>query len=120
RIRRAAGAEDRLRRPARELGATEGGRRNGGHVFPARHGLRADAAPLAEGTVRRVALELMTEDPLRPRLEVEGLSRRDRRRELGFQRNGAAHARRAYGRLDRKSTRLNSSHVAISYAVFCL
>src|SRR5690625_3780476 len=24
------------------------------------------------------------------------------------------------GRLDRKSTRLNSSHVAISYAVFCL
>src|SRR5690625_5905004 len=28
--------------------------------------------------------------------------------------------RRADGRLDRKSTRLNSSHVAISYAVFCL
>src|SRR5439155_23909207 len=28
------------------------------------------------------------------------------------------HAREA--RLDRKSTRLNSSHVAISYAVFCL
>src|SRR5690625_5360867 len=26
----------------------------------------------------------------------------------------------ADGRLDRKSTRLNSSHVAISYAVFCL
>src|SRR5690625_6694126 len=25
-----------------------------------------------------------------------------------------------YGRADRKSTRLNSSHVAISYAVFCL
>src|SRR5690625_6639526 len=25
----------------------------------------------------------------------------------------------AYGRLDRKSTRLNSSHVASSYAVFC-
>src|SRR5690625_5475189 len=25
-----------------------------------------------------------------------------------------------YGALDRKSTRLNSSHVAISYAVFCL
>src|SRR5207302_11499094 len=28
--------------------------------------------------------------------------------------------RRAAGRLDRKSTRLNSSHVKISYAVFCL
>src|SRR5437868_11788019 len=25
-----------------------------------------------------------------------------------------------HGRLDRKSTRLNSSHVSISYAVFCL
>src|SRR5690554_7431309 len=25
-----------------------------------------------------------------------------------------------YGKLDRKSTRLNSSHVRISYAVFCL
>src|SRR5439155_24954922 len=28
--------------------------------------------------------------------------------------------RRSLGRGDRKSTRLNSSHVAISYAVFCL
>src|SRR5690606_41495427 len=27
---------------------------------------------------------------------------------------------RTYGHLDRKSTRLNSSHVKISYAVFCL
>src|SRR5437868_4093194 len=26
----------------------------------------------------------------------------------------------AYARIDRKSTRLNSSHVSISYAVFCL
>src|SRR5439155_15605961 len=31
-----------------------------------------------------------------------------------------AHARRARRDRDRKSTRLNSSHVAISYAVFCL
>src|SRR5690606_42084551 len=30
------------------------------------------------------------------------------------------HARGAARRLDRKSTRLNSSHVKISYAVFCL
>src|SRR5690606_40932788 len=29
-------------------------------------------------------------------------------------------ARRTWARLDRKSTRLNSSHVKISYAVFCL
>src|SRR5690625_6535510 len=29
-------------------------------------------------------------------------------------------SRRSVARVDRKSTRLNSSHVAISYAVFCL
>src|SRR5699024_11817494 len=28
--------------------------------------------------------------------------------------------RQAYNTIDRKSTRLNSSHVSISYAVFCL
>src|SRR5437868_12800352 len=33
---------------------------------------------------------------------------------------GGAGAARRQGRLDRKSTRLNSSHVSISYAVFCL
>src|SRR2546426_8727143 len=31
-----------------------------------------------------------------------------------------AAGRRAAARLDRKSTRLNSSHLVISYAVFCL
>src|SRR5690606_42005899 len=31
-----------------------------------------------------------------------------------------AEARRGQGHQDRKSTRLNSSHVKISYAVFCL
>src|SRR6266702_790153 len=31
-----------------------------------------------------------------------------------------AYERRRLSRRDRKSTRLNSSHVAISYAVFCL
>src|SRR5690349_22169341 len=41
--------------------------------------------------------------------------RRGRRLELG----GAQH-RRGLGDEDRKSTRLNSSHVEISYAVFCL
>src|SRR5437868_7961791 len=40
----------------------------------------------------------------------------------GRRRRDAAHAQRPGGRLpeDRKSTRLNSSHVSISYAVFCL
>src|SRR5437660_2574449 len=35
-------------------------------------------------------------------------------------RRAAAKRRSERQRLDRKSTRLNSSHVAISYAVFCL
>src|SRR5699024_12818487 len=38
---------------------------------------------------------------------------------LNFCVNPAA-VHRDYGGLDRKSTRLNSSHVSISYAVFCL
>src|SRR5688572_31250045 len=37
-------------------------------------------------------------------------------KEVGFRRVG----RQPGGRLDRKSTRLNSSHSQISYAVFCL
>src|SRR5437773_6900447 len=49
---------------------------------------------------------------------------------LGRRREGAddiarreierAQARRFRSRIDRKSTRLNSSHITISYAVFCL
>src|SRR5438045_6673749 len=38
---------------------------------------------------------------------------------LGVQRQNLA-ARADQGGLDRKSTRLNSSHLGISYAVFCL
>src|SRR5437868_9340961 len=36
------------------------------------------------------------------------------------QQNRAVVRRRAHAAEDRKSTRLNSSHVSISYAVFCL
>src|SRR5439155_26202859 len=58
-----------------------------------------------------------------PRTPVVGLPRRD-----GIGAEGARRSRsRVLGRAgwssfstDRKSTRLNSSHVAISYAVFCL
>src|SRR5699024_12768091 len=38
----------------------------------------------------------------------------------GSSRSGARWRLRASARTDRKSTRLNSSHVSISYAVFCL
>src|SRR5258705_12466014 len=47
---------------------------------------------------------------------------RDRERQPDA-REGAHHdlvGRRAFARVDRKSTRLNSSHLGISYAVFCL
>src|SRR5690606_42013034 len=48
---------------------------------------------------------------VRAALSSRGLTRRDSR--------GGRSARHAAA-LDRKSTRLNSSHVKISYAVFCL
>src|SRR5207302_8193465 len=61
----------------------------------------------------------------RPTAHVDQLLERD-----GAAHRGAARpkrergrwrvARRKVGRRDRKSTRLNSSHVKISYAVFCL
>src|SRR5699024_11657363 len=40
--------------------------------------------------------------------------------ELGIAERGLIAAFRQDGHSDRKSTRLNSSHVSISYAVFCL
>src|SRR4051812_50001758 len=44
-----------------------------------------------------------------------------RRHSCGKHRRGLEQARRRAQRLqDRKSTRLNSSHMSISYAVFCL
>src|SRR3712207_8780423 len=47
----------------------------------------------------------------------EGRAREERRR---ADRDAAAARARAAGARDRKSTRLNSSHANISYAVFCL
>src|SRR5690606_41478927 len=53
--------------------------------------------------------------------EMRGLraSRRGDQREQRSPKRGDA-APQPHGLLDRKSTRLNSSHVKISYAVFCL
>src|SRR5690606_41730226 len=57
-------------------------------------------------------------------LEALGGGRRERRARLSPQQaNEEVHrpaVRLAQGGEDRKSTRLNSSHVKISYAVFCL
>src|SRR5437870_8368521 len=51
--------------------------------------------------------------------QLQALQRLGSRGRGLFQQPGPFLGRRA-GDLDRKSTRLNSSHVAISYAVFCL
>src|SRR5690242_21134645 len=39
---------------------------------------------------------------------------------IGDQQRAAVDAARCWSPIDRKSTRLNSSHMSISYAVFCL
>src|SRR5437870_11026900 len=52
-----------------------------------------------------------------PRVDVQLLGARLRRRMLG---RPVWQLLRDWREADRKSTRLNSSHVAISYAVFCL
>src|SRR5690606_42047328 len=51
-----------------------------------------------------------------------GFAHRFLRRAAGHlsEREGAGRAALAHPKIDRKSTRLNSSHVKISYAVFCL
>src|SRR5436309_14713014 len=54
----------------------------------------------------------MTTPPAAPREYVLTLSCPDQR--------GIVHAVSSFLLVDRKSTRLNSSHVKISYAVFCL
>src|SRR5690625_6878168 len=55
------------------------------------------------------------------RAAVRGRGYRDSRAPIESRIPGRRHPRRELGDPeDRKSTRLNSSHVAISYAVFCL
>src|SRR5438309_11551426 len=66
-----------------------------------------DALPIS-GAGSGVVEEMHVADADRAR---SGMQRGGRRAELG---------RHAIGRQDRKSTRLNSSHSSISYAVFCL
>src|SRR5262245_64622370 len=50
---------------------------------------------------------------------VDGIAPRFRRESAHAQRHDIAMLRRRDAEQDRKSTRLNSSHLGISYAVFC-
>src|SRR5690625_5431196 len=77
--------------------------------------MAALAERLAEGRIQR-----------RIRVPVEGQGLRSRLFDLGVvvsevaEEDGSSCLEVDLDRRDRKSTRLNSSHVAISYAVFCL
>src|SRR5207253_6830416 len=72
-----------------------------------RQSLRLDARAAAEGVQSATHVLERDQADAVPRLAPDRLGE-------------ACHALPERLRLDRKSTRLNSSHVAISYAVFCL
>src|SRR5690606_41734626 len=81
------------------------------HSFPTR---RSSDLVVPDETLE-VAYSLLVEHELMALPVVNNLQER---RVLGMVRRHEVAS--AYLRLDRKSTRLNSSHVKISYAVFCL
>src|SRR5438876_7341393 len=62
---------------------------------------------------------VVTEGKRFPQRELQHLLRARRERDLSG-RDLVAQVARIVGQGDRKSTRLNSSHPSISYAVFCL
>src|SRR5690606_15673028 len=102
------------------------------------HGVRiTDAAIVAAATLSHryisdrflpdKAIDLMDEAASRIRMEVEskpeeieGLDRRIIQLKIEESALAKESDQASKDRLDRKSTRLNSSHVKISYAVFCL
>src|SRR3712207_8535292 len=55
-----------------------------------------------------------------PLRSIESVEPRPEHREQDQRREADAEPHRAHSAQDRKSTRLNSSHANISYAVFCL
>src|SRR5439155_4664627 len=83
-----------------------------------------DVASLLPGPRRDVSWSRHDDETLRARVAFGGRTvsrlRGRSRRDLLLQQRQSAVRCRARGSEDRKSTRLNSSHVAISYAVFCL
>src|SRR5438034_7599020 len=87
-----------------------------------RHSLRAGRARLLQRLVRlRGFIPQVQQTPsCRPRVSLSPIATRASRLSLlaPFQAEEALH-REKEGE-DRKSTRLNSSHTVISYAVFCL
>src|SRR5436190_17781770 len=77
---------------------------------------RSARAAAEDSTAHRAPHEIQRIRGLPPRSKTRRADDRVLRR---LSRRSRAHAARE-GRADRKSTRLNSSHTVISYAVFCL
>src|SRR3712207_7947072 len=86
-------------------------------LFPYTTLFRSVAAAERRGAQRKDAEDQATGDR-RPHPVLLSWSRVRSRRGVGWLR--VAHLRVPVHRADRKSTRLNSSHANISYAVFCL
>src|SRR5690606_40508425 len=85
------------------------------HSFPTR---RSSDLPIT--STNRILDFGWADYPLKSQLEISNYARTQRsmpRRSIGWH---TALTELSQGRVDRKSTRLNSSHVKISYAVFCL
>src|SRR5206468_695802 len=100
------------RRPARRASAQQARARSGA------------AAPSNYREKVRLPLSALRSEPGRERLDVTEGRHRNARRECCLPKSGSFpppdSRRRDKPSLDRKSTRLNSSHDQISYAVFCL
>src|SRR2546426_3309350 len=89
-----------------------GGDRRAGQRGARLHGVRVLSAPAARHRPQ--------EAPRVSRWLYEVVSGHDQRFAGEFPVPDGVHAGGRWGQGDRKSTRLNSSHLVISYAVFCL
>src|SRR5690606_40656560 len=88
------------------------------HSFPTRRS--SDLEGRGRGRARRRGAALRRADERGARNARSSAERSARDRRAGTTPLPLAISARPLSRRDRKSTRLNSSHVKISYAVFCL
>src|SRR5690625_6247300 len=93
-------------------------------MLEVRESVEERARPLGVDVVdvrlRRIDFVPEISESVYRRMEAERKQEANRLRASGFADSESIRAKADRERQDRKSTRLNSSHVAISYAVFCL
>src|SRR2546430_13426507 len=89
-------------------------------LFPSTTLFRSPAYQAVESCRAGEVLEELTRGSDAPALEASAPARRARRTLPASPSCLLGGVRAGWGELDRKSTRLNSSHSQISYAVFCL